>query len=81
MKWGIWGLSISLVWLTGCGKEESKTDQKKGGSVEIHAPGISIKAGDKGSEINAPGVKVKADDKGGEVEAPGVKLKSNGKEN
>lgn len=80
MRWAIWGLSISVLWMTGCGKEEPKSDTKKGGSVEIHAPGISIKSGDKGAEINAPGMKVKADDKGSEVEVPGVKLKTNEKE-
>jgi len=52
-------LILVVLGLIGCGDDKPKNPPQKAG-VEVSAPGVNVKAGEKGVEIKAPGVEVKA---------------------
>jgi hypothetical protein len=61
MKRAVPGICVAVALMAGCGKEEKAAPKQQGGGVEVNAPGVNIKADEKGAEVTIPGggVKVK----------------------
>jgi hypothetical protein len=61
MRRTVLGICVAVVLMAGCGKEEKAPPKQPGGGVEVNAPGVNIKADEKGAKVTVPGggVKVK----------------------